>query len=898
MDKKVCLKDGHTTQGMFKTLFMFLSHHKLIKTADMLREELGYGEVNLEEFPSTSLLLVRCECSRNQIFQIETQSTARCSQKSDCLDGPFQGEPFQDDARIFYVCEHSNKDNQVEKNCTRDHQSTVDVFPRYKAKELKSKFSQLQVEHHKLIEVTSELTTALQINLISQTKNINSVLEQCKTIYPSLFHANRHSIISPESRSQTPSSQYRNKIDNKNKNEPQNTMSDVHKDTGLERKFEVFHVDVKEPVNTKRKRANYRTSESSEIQPQLESQHNNNVNLNLEKVRSKFQLNGLLTPETVRFVLESVFERIFQIEKVKEQAVNVHEDNKSMGQPLTRGEVERIVGDVLDEAINSSTTDEAEEKESLREELSTPRNLNNLECLDYSKLKCDLIHGNNERKTQILQALRWKITTNHESSRTKVLDSYVSNDILDLFSDISIPERLLLGDDSDNYVQESFYRLINTLASLKQGRDYLTLDERLLKIVLIKKVKDVRNLPGTATRNVLIASMQKLSIKKQCRVEMVKNGLFEVIVDYMDEFYENLPKYCLVCCSALLMNLCLVNEAKISATKNAMKVVRLLRKFLESESEACLPYINGVMLSLFEKSEIVDEANRQALDKLMVKIFQATHNVDVKKNLGFILQSRLAGGSAFHEDRDKDGDNEEVDLLEANLDQDNLVAQLPSGDVLLQTYLNYENPQTSLPLNNLISGSPPLRSLFNEESKRFEISATTNPRRFMLGLQNSIRSNVRTTTFRRYSRGCSQYPVTPLCYMENCQKLQKDSNAQCSCSKCVPGQSRYSCGCYDAICKDIAENGDNLVNVNVEDGESNISHGKSLDSTITNADRQSAAEECHVESERLVNIYNNIGPIITNKQGGRTGSGCKVCGEKRCECAFDPRPKLCRTPTL
>lgn len=138
---------------------------------------------------------------------------------------------------------------------------------------------------------------------------------------------------------------------------------------------------------------------------------------------------------------------------------------------------------------------------------------------------------------------------------------------------------------------------------------------------------------------------------------MVNEGLFEIIVEYLDEFYEKLSKYCLEYCSALLMNLCLVSisqaisknllplikhvfkveEAKFRSTKNPRKIVGLLRKFLDGENEICLPYINGVMFSLFEKSEIAAEALDQHLDKSIRNLIQVNRNRD-KKNKNCITK--------------------------------------------------------------------------------------------------------------------------------------------------------------------------------------------------------------------------------------------------------------------
>lgn len=72
----------------------------------------------------------------------------------------------------------------------------------------------------------------------------------------------------------------------------------------------------------------------------------------------------------------------------------------------------------------------------------------------------------------------------------------------------------------------------------------------------------------------------------------------------------------------LIKNVFKVEEAKFRSTKNPRKIVGLLRKFLDGENEICLPYINGVMFSLFEKSEIIAEALDQHLDKAILNLIQ------------------------------------------------------------------------------------------------------------------------------------------------------------------------------------------------------------------------------------------------------------------------------------
>ncbi|XP_048523996.1 uncharacterized protein LOC109543203 isoform X2 [Dendroctonus ponderosae] len=751
--------------------------------------EWGIKKADIAKLPSASILLARCNCSKSQANQTDTKPSARC--RNHWLEGTFQGETFQikpNDTHIFYVCDHcqesqfytelrSVNNNEKIRNEEQGIKATGETS-RYEVKHLKSKFDQLQNEHHKLIAVTSELTTALQMNIIGQTRNIGTVLEQCKQIYPTLFESG---------------------TSEEQPNDNQHVLLNDHE-------LEVIHPEEMKEIKNDDATIIKSIKPTENAQPQ-----DIFLNLNLESLGSITPLPSPLTPETVRYVLETVFERIFELERCQTAEIEPKE------QPLNKVDVEKIVGNVLNEAIKSPSNCGAGEGELSRPESVNMRHQNSV-YINYAKLKADLMYSENEKRIRILQALRWRITKNNGPTREKVMESYANHDVLELRANISIPERLLLGYDMDHYVQESACRLINALASLRLGRDYLTLDERLLKRVLIKKVKDVKSVSGAVIRNMLVASVQKLSIRKQCRIQMVNEGLFEVIVDYMDDFYEKLSKYCLEYCSALLMNLCLVTEAKERSTKDPIKIVGLLRKFLECENETYLPYINGVMFSLFERSEIVDEALNQHFDKIIIKLIQITTNENIKKQLDFILQARLFGRSDPTIREDDDESKEEVDLLEVELDQDDFITQLPSGETLLQEYQAEDNSFSHFAL----SKDPPnsARS-FSEETKQFShkpssnrgIFETAKPRRYATCSQNVATKSVKNKTF---NAGGGRYPPNPICYMENCQRLQNGPNVQCSCSKCTPGQNRYYCGCYEAIRKDI---GDSDINVNITKGK-------------------------------------------------------------------------------
>ncbi|XP_050303760.1 uncharacterized protein LOC126741404 isoform X2 [Anthonomus grandis grandis] len=753
-----CLIGEPDALNIFKTLYLFLQNHNFPKSAETLLEEWGMVRSDIAKIPNKSLFLAKCECDS------KNQTHLTCNLKRSWEE--------TDDTHLFYVCDCERKGQCCKhQGATNGHLMLNDV------KQLKSKFIELQEEHQKLIAVTGELTTALQTNIIGQTKSVYTVLNRCKTIYPTLFHFDE----TPENHPETDSDS-----DMHLEGVRSDFLQSPPKSSYVARSVQFPEPDIPKPAHLEK-----------------ETQHCGVEPLNLEGAS---QVNKApLTPETVRYVLEMVFDKIFEIEKTQSPLV----DPKNTS-TLSKENVEKIVEEVLMETVSSPSPLGAGEGEPMKSRIEDERT-SRFFHVDFVKLKNDMIRSDDEKKIRILQALRWRITKNDSITRSKVLDSYIANDVLDLHSPISIPERNLLGYGTDQYVQEATCRLINTLASLKQGRDYLTMEKRLLRRVLIKKVRDVRHINEPLIRNMMVAAVQKLSIRKQCRIQMVHDGLFEALVDYLDDFLPKMSKYCLEYCSALLMNLCLVDEAKIRATKNINKIIGLLKKCLNAGDSCCLPYINGVMFSLFEKNAIVEEAMRQQLDKLIIYLIQGSANENTKKQLEFVLQSRLFGKSEpIIRDADEDS-KEEVDMLEIELDQEDFVTKLPSGEELLYFYktdftVQDDNP-VIVPINTS-NVSPTSVMSFSEETKRFYHKPTCENgifdaekhKRFGSNSQNLIRNYMKNKLL---NGNPGRFPATPLCYMENCQRIEKGGAVTCTCSTCQPGQSRYSCGCYDAIRQEV-----------------------------------------------------------------------------------------------
>nr|CAH7717336.1 unnamed protein product [Callosobruchus chinensis] len=141
---------------VYETIFLFLKNQNLFETAEALRKE--------------------CQSCDIEIPNVSGKVFFRTYQKSGIV-----GEPSKTfiDKRIVLETFSQMDTTKMKKDVKKPCSLNCDL--------LRNRFSQLQEEYKKLLAVTSELTNALQMNIMGQAQNVNYVLEECRNIYPSLF---------------------------------------------------------------------------------------------------------------------------------------------------------------------------------------------------------------------------------------------------------------------------------------------------------------------------------------------------------------------------------------------------------------------------------------------------------------------------------------------------------------------------------------------------------------------------------------------------------------------------------------------------------------------------------------------------------------------------------------
>ncbi|KAF2896280.1 hypothetical protein ILUMI_09894 [Ignelater luminosus] len=673
-----------------------------------------------------------------------------------------------------------------------------------KCKELKKKFRQLQMEHQKLMGVTTELTTALQTHILGQSENLNSMLNNCRNIYPDLFRKSvcvQHCSDNPNSpnvsdenveenkflkdRSVQASctSSFETEINATHPREPlyttvprahfiEDTLDDGHEggkikndstvaspsklDTIKSNENNCKTTNTPEPSNSqgvnvestqtddsaKNNEGNsnvsieiatgidlcHTTVKTSKLKrphsssiiliTTTDDEQNSSSNLLLRKLSSRSCDECLIintSKESQMHSEDTNEDEITVSHKEQETEKNIMANTATqLGSEIPNSDFESKENNLTCDENNAQrckntknppevfVTTENMEKVQRKCRCSTANDSNQNSPrssryfdLDFKKLKKDMLTGSDDLKLSLVQALRWRITQSDSETRDQVISSYIRHDLLGLHSAPNPCGQSALevyyspNSKTPHPLQEGMARLVNAFASLTLGRDYLCQDDDLLVSLLIPLVIGTHYSKveiDEITRDMIMATLQKLSIRNKQRLKMIAAGLVEHLVTFLSTKHNTISEYCMEYTTALLMNLCLHEEARERLHPFATDVVSLLADLLDTKRRYCMPYVNGTMFSLLSDSYINNEAKRLNLAQL-IEYHIARTDGEIQRQLQFILKLHWEG----NEDKGCQCDSSiepeyEVDLLEPELDNDDSIKTEPSGEDFLTNY--------------------------------------------------------------------------------------------------------------------------------------------------------------------------------------------------------------------
>ncbi|UJR23005.1 hypothetical protein I4U23_026031 [Adineta vaga] len=298
------------------------------------------------------------------------------------------------------------------------------------------------------------------------------------------------------------------------------------------------------------------------------------------------------------------------------------------------------------------------------------------EKLDFGKIKRDLVnlYTSAREKALLLQALRWKLTkAKSDFQREKIIDSFIGCDLLGCRSDLEQRAKIIqqlsspIGSDA-YYVKEEWARLINTLASLRKGRNYLAPNEAL--IICMQKAT-VSEASDTLIKQHLLAALQKLSLRRSVQTIMINHNTIRWLIPLLSHT-DRLSDYTLEYGVALLMNLCLRTNGRKKCAEIAEQAINVLSSLLTHPNQETRPYVNSSLYSILTLKSIRSKAMELNLDshlRSLIRVEKA--NSETKGQLEFLLNLLLKGGDQDGRqtsDNEQDNDDEDQDIMEADLD--------------------------------------------------------------------------------------------------------------------------------------------------------------------------------------------------------------------------------------
>ncbi|XP_011863084.1 PREDICTED: lisH domain-containing protein ARMC9-like isoform X2 [Vollenhovia emeryi] len=315
--------------------------------------------------------------------------------------------------------------------------------------------------------------------------------------------------------------------------------------------------------------------------------------------------------------------------------------------------------------------------------------------LDYKKIKIHLLNGDVKTKLLLLQALRWKITLVQSAEQDEVLHEYISRDLLGLHGQIAsdngksiLPCLLTVGVAYARHLLQQFTaRLLNTLASFRCGRDYLSVRSTVVNVTFACLDNNYADGVDPFACDMMVAMLQKLSLRRQQRIYMIESGLLEWLINHLHDKCRIISLYRLEYATALLMNLSLHRLAQARASKISSLLVSTLLVLLSIDHTSSLPYINGALNNFLSNPIINEEARKIKRSNISEYLGSNQKIAEIRKHLDHVLRiQRHENVNTPQNDEAGDDDNEDLDVLESELDENdplqNSIGEL-NGEMLL-----------------------------------------------------------------------------------------------------------------------------------------------------------------------------------------------------------------------
>ena len=176
-------------------------------------------------------------------------------------------------------------------------------------------------------------------------------------------------------------------------------------------------------------------------------------------------------------------------------------------------------------------------------------------------------------------------------------------------------------------------KLLNAMASLNKGRNYLLAKDSLLDDVVQIMIREKED---SELRQNCLGTIQKFTLRSKPQNRLIELNVIHYIVDIFTYQGNNLSDYTVEYGLALIMNLSLRKAGRDKFESVAEKTLKILSKFMDKDSFQMQTCINGTLYSLLKKKRFKEEAQKLNLESILTSCGQ--NNPQLQKQISYILE--------------------------------------------------------------------------------------------------------------------------------------------------------------------------------------------------------------------------------------------------------------------
>ena len=203
----------------------------------------------------------------------------------------------------------------------------------------------------------------------------------------------------------------------------------------------------------------------------------------------------------------------------------------------------------------------------------------------------------------------------------------------DLFGTLSKSSYLFHELINNQILNLEVMKILNALASLNKGRNYLLAKETLIDDIVQCMIREKTD---SDLRQKCLGTIQKFTLRSQPQNKLIELNVIHYIVNLFTYESDSLSDYTVEYGLALIMNLSLRKAGREKFEAIADKTIQILQKFMDKDNIQVLTCINGTLYSLLKKQKFKNEARNKGLD---VKLKNSKiDNPQLKKQITYILE--------------------------------------------------------------------------------------------------------------------------------------------------------------------------------------------------------------------------------------------------------------------